>query len=189
MNLYDFLYVCLKEKLLTIHTVIAIGLFVLPVWPLLFCLVSKLQSLKLDKTGIEINVQATEKRNWFNFFRRNNPPAILKNNDKQRRERWYFSNAAFYLGQGNDNLHYFIGYFGHGLPTGYKQISVECETIIGVDWDNTPQWNQAFEQVKTSRHLTFEKIPPNYSGNGIRNNRMLHGIYACENDISKEFSD
>jgi hypothetical protein len=106
----------------------------------------------------------------------------MKETDKQNKETWVFSGAAYNLGKGTDGRTYFIGYFGNDLPPKYVKTTVECETIVGADWDNTPQWKMEYEVVKNKYHLTAVDAP-DYTGNGVRSNRELHGIYACEKEL------
>jgi hypothetical protein len=109
----------------------------------------------------------------------------MKETDKQNKETWVFSGAAYSLGKGSDGRTYFIGYLGNDLPPKYVKITVDCETcetIVGTDWDNTPQWKMEYEVVKNKYHLTAVDAP-DYTGNGIRLNRKLHGIYACKEEL------
>jgi hypothetical protein len=184
MSLYDFLYLSLKEGLfcnpLALGIIITLLIFLLLLFIFPYYLVNRIKSFKIGKFGVKTNQNAFEEKHILSF--KNHEPAIMKKTDKQNKKTWLFSGAAYNLGKGKDGKTYFIGYFGNDLPPKYVKTTVECETIVGVDWDNTPQWIQAFEDVKNTYKLTVNDAP-DYTGNGCRNNRNLHGIFACEKEL------
>jgi len=187
MNLFDFLYNSLKENLfcnpIAFVIIVILFLFLLPIYILAFYLVSRIKFVNYKDFRIETFTKAVEKKSIFPFKKQE--PSIIKKNNKQQIEKWWFSGAAYYLGRGTDGRSYFIGYFGNGTPPKYETITVECETIVGADWDNTPLWKTAYEVVKQKYKLTAEDVP-DYTGNFSRYNRNLHGIYACENEWINE---
>jgi hypothetical protein len=185
MNLYDFLYYSLKEGLfcnpLALVIIITLFIFLSLIFLFPYYLVCHIKSFNIKNFGIEVNTKALEKKSIFPFSKKKQEPSIIRNTNKQHKEKWWFSGAAYYLGKGTDERTYFIGYFGNGIPEKYETITVECETIVGADWDNTPQWKTAFEAVRSNYKLTIEDVP-DYTGNSNRNNRNLYGIYACEKE-------
>ncbi|MDR1903381.1 MAG: hypothetical protein LBQ88_14025 [Treponema sp.] len=180
MNIFDFLYKCIKLiPSVEIPILIFFGFFSTAVL-LILCKVSKrIKEITFGKNTLKMNKSAEEKRQP-----RDKRPAVLQDISKTKKEIWNFSGAAFYLGKGRDNRHYFIGHFGTGIPSGYKCIMADCETIIGTDWDNTPEWDQAFERAKELYGFSVAEDVPSYQGNGSRLNRKLHGVYATWSDIS-----
>jgi hypothetical protein len=148
---------------------------------LLFYIFHKVTEVNLNIGNISFNIkQAKEKLSIF----APKIPKILQRPKKAEKTVWGFSGYAFNLGKGMDGRYYFIGHFGNCQPPDYKFISVNCETIIGTDWDNTPQWDNAFNMAKELYKFSNDKEVPSYQGPGTRNNRQLFGVYACDKDIS-----
>jgi len=181
MNLFDFLYSCIKEGLFYNIPVIVIAVFALLLLLLPYYIVRRIKSLTIKKDGFEVTADASEKKSFFSFLRRKNKPSVMQKINKQHKEKWSFKGQAYNLGEGTDGRTYFIGYFGQGIPEGYKTIEAECETIVGVDWDNTPEWKPAFEAAKRNYQFNGNNAP-DYTGIRIRNNRNLHGIYATNTE-------
>jgi hypothetical protein len=167
---------------LTIPTVIYFGAMFLLCIIFLRCILKETTTLSLGFPGFSLSLERFAKEKLSIFEPKT--PSIKQKSPKFNKPLWKFSGLALDLGKGSDERHYFIGYFGPGKPNGFKLILAHCETIIGVDWDNTPQWDDAFEEAKKIYKFSKDITMPVIQGTEKRNNRQWYGVFASEKTIS-----
>jgi hypothetical protein len=94
-----------------------------------------------------------------------------------------------FIGKGeNERFYYIADTFGFNFEQFYRN---DGKVEIGSDWDNTPVWGKAVNELKDRMGIkTGEKSEefPDYTGNGARHNRGAHFVFSVNAEITKPYS-
>jgi hypothetical protein len=90
--------------------------------------------------------------------------------------------APYYIGQEN-NRFYYIGQKNENFD--FNKIA-DYKTEIGTDWDFTPQWKPAIQNlIKAKKIGVNADVLPDYSGNGERHCRGMFFVFSTSREIPK----
>jgi hypothetical protein len=92
----------------------------------------------------------------------------------------------FLIGKDVNGRVYYVAYT---LGLNFEQFRRYAgKTEIGSDWDNTPEWKDAMDNLKKRINEPNKELP-DYAGNGARHNRGAHFVFSVKEEITESEID